>query len=120
MSVLVSPLVTPNASATEGWFGDDSGTNIDAYGRPVPNPVTFPSSANGAGFGPLASQLSAMGVKLGAWFIGGIPREAVEADTPIKGTSYTARDLFINTTGGYYCPWKMSYGYPINHTHPAA
>jgi hypothetical protein len=50
--------------------------------------------------------------------MGGLPKVAVEKNLPIKGTNYTARDLFVNST---YCPrWDRSWGYNINHDHPAA
>jgi hypothetical protein len=65
---------------------------MDPYGRLLPAPNRFPSSSDGKGFKPLADQLHAMGLKLGIHVMRGIPRQAVEANTPIEGSSAKAAD----------------------------
>ncbi|WP_103061730.1 alpha-galactosidase [Actinomyces qiguomingii] len=77
---------------------------IDAYGRPLPAENRFPSAAGGAGFGPLAQAIHALGLRFGVHLMRGIPRRAVAANTPILGTSYTARD--ITASPADRCPWN--------------
>jgi len=60
----------------------------DEYGRPLPAPNFF-----GNGIKPLADACHAAGVKFGVHMMRGIPRAAVEANTPIKGTDCRARDI---------------------------
>lgn len=61
----------PNARAH--GYNDDATLTIDAHGRLQPDPVRFPSSAGGAGFGPLAAQIHAMGLRFGIHIMRGIP-----------------------------------------------
>jgi hypothetical protein len=64
----------------------------DNHGRMLPATNRFPSAANGKGFKPLADQIHAMGLKFGFHMMRGIPRQAVNAKTPIEGSRYTAAD----------------------------
>lgn len=66
---------------------------MDEYGRLLPAVNRFPSSANGAGFKPLADYVHSKGLKFGIHIMRGIPRQAVEQNTPIKGTQYHAADV---------------------------
>ena len=63
---------------------------MDAYGRLLPCPEKFPSSAAGVGFKPLADQIHALGLKFGIHVMRGIPREAAQRHLPILGTDVTA------------------------------
>jgi alpha-galactosidase len=74
----------------------------DANGLLIPVVSRFPSSANGAGFKPLADWVHAQGLKFGIHIVRGIPRQVVEANTPIAGTSYHAADASDETSP---CPW---------------
>ncbi|HEY0778553.1 MAG TPA: hypothetical protein VGD56_11365, partial [Gemmatirosa sp.] len=76
---------------------------MDAYGRLIPAENKFPSSANGAGFKPLADYVHARGLKFGIHIMRGIPRQAVAANVPILGTPYHARDV-ANTSDS--CVWN--------------
>jgi alpha-galactosidase len=67
--------------------------NIDAYGRPMPDAVRHPSSANGAGFKPLADYVRSKGLKFGIHLMRGMYRQAYWANTPVLGTTYHARDV---------------------------
>jgi hypothetical protein len=60
----------------------------EKFGRPVPAPNFFPND-----FKPLANACHAAGVKFGIHMMRGIPRAAVEANTPIEGGSVRARDI---------------------------
>ncbi len=63
---------------------------IDANGRVVPTPARFPSAANGAGFKPLADWIHGLGLKFGIHIMRGIPRGAVERNSPIEGSRFFA------------------------------
>ena len=76
----------------------------DQYGRVLPAENRFPSAADGQGFKPLADKIHAMGLKFGFHMMRGIPRQAVNAKTPIEGSAFTAADAGDpNNTCGW-CP----------------
>lgn len=56
---------------------------MDVYGRLLPDPERFPSSADGAGFKPLADYVHALGLKFGIHIMRGIPRAAAHEHRPI-------------------------------------
>jgi hypothetical protein len=66
---------------------------MDEYGRLIPAVNRFPTSANGAGFKPLADYVHGKGLKFGIHIMRGIPRQAVEQHLPIKATFYHAADI---------------------------
>jgi hypothetical protein len=85
-----------------GWFNPEpelaSKTEtprvvLDAYGRLLPAPARFPSAAGGLGLRQVARQVHELGLKLGIHMMRGIPRAAVELNTPILGTQLRARDI---------------------------
>lgn len=59
---------------------------MDEYGRLMPCPERFPSSADGRGFGPLAEYIHSKGLKFGIHIMRGIPREAAHRHLPVWGT----------------------------------
>jgi alpha-galactosidase len=76
---------------------------MDQWGRLLPATNKFPSAADGHGFKPLADCVHGLGLKFGLHLMRGIPRQAVAAKTPIKGTRYTAADIAdTNNT----CKWN--------------
>ena len=97
-------------------YNDAAPLVLDAFGRPLPAPNRFPSAAGGAGFGPLAAQVHALGLRFGLHLMRGIPRRAVEQDLPVEGTAWTARDAADTTS---VCPWNAD-NYGLDHDHPAA
>jgi hypothetical protein len=71
------------------WMACDAdGPEVDAYGRWIPDPVTFP-----AGIAAVARQVHAEGLKFGLYVTPGIPENAVRRNTPVKGTVLTARQI---------------------------
>lgn len=66
---------------------------MDEYGRLLPDPERFPSSAGGAGFQPLADYVHTLGLKLGIHIMRGIPRDAAHRHLPVKGTEATANEI---------------------------
>lgn len=97
------------AVVDEGWYmRDPYGKNVaamrylwDQNGQLIPDPARFPSSANGAGFKPLADWLHQQGLKFGVHIVRGIPRQVVEENLPI-GAGFHAADAADKTSP---CPW---------------
>ena len=66
---------------------------MDEYSRLLPDPERFPSSANGAGFKPLADYVHGKGLKFGIHIMRGIPREAAHKHIAILGSDQKANDI---------------------------
>eukprot|EP01018_Ginkgo_biloba_P025173 Gb_16622 [translate_table: standard] len=58
---------------------------IDEWGRPIPDPGRWPSSAGGKGFKAVADRVHQMGLKFGIHVMRGISTQAVNANTLILG-----------------------------------
>jgi hypothetical protein len=85
---------------------------MDASSRLVPAPNRFPSAANGKGFKPLADYVHAKGLKFGIHIMRGIPRQAVKANTPIKGTTAKAAEIALTHS---VCAWNPDmYGVDVS------
>jgi len=84
----------------EGWYmADPNGKDraakqfqIDSNGLLSPALDRFPSAANGDGFKPLSDWVHSLGLKFGFHIVRGIPRGAVERNTPIADSSFRAAD----------------------------
>jgi alpha-galactosidase len=76
---------------------------MDEYGRLIPAPNRFPSSANGRGFKPLSDYVHSRGLKFGIHIMRGIPRRAVEANLPVLGAEVRAADIADMQS---LCPWN--------------
>ncbi|MGD0737723.1 MAG: glycoside hydrolase family 27 protein [Terracidiphilus sp.] len=84
----------------EGWYmADPYGANVaarkyllDGNGILIPVEARFPTSADGAGFKPLADWVHAQGLKFGIHIVRGIPRQAVKDNLPIGGSAFHAAD----------------------------
>jgi hypothetical protein len=87
----------PEGNSRESKF------SLDDYGRYTPPVSRFPSAANGAGFKPLADYAHALGLKFGIHILRGIPRQAVEKNLPIAGSSFHAGDAADTSET---CPWN--------------
>lgn len=90
--------------------------DMDGYSRLIPSVGRFPSSAEGKGFKPLADYVHSLGLKFGIHILRGIPRQAVHRNTPILGTSYTAREIASTNS---ICNWNTDM-YGVNTAHPGA
>ncbi len=91
----------PNAQGHD--YAPGAKLAMDDYGRLIPAVNRFPTSANGAGFKPLADYVHRKGLKFGIHIMRGIPRQAVEQNFPIKGTPYHAADVADKDNG---CRWN--------------
>ena len=89
---------------------------LDPWGRLLPAPNRFPSSAGGQGFAPLAHAVHALGLKFGVHLMRGIPRLAVEHNLPVVGTNLHARDI---ADTGSICPWNPDM-YGVDMARPGA
>jgi len=84
---------------------------IDEFGRCIPAKTPLPN-----GLKPLIDHAHSKGVKFGVWLIRGIPRQAVDANLPIKGTPYRAQDIAnVENT----CRW-CNFNYGIDLDKPGA
>jgi hypothetical protein len=89
--------------ASSYTYSSNPEPTLDGYGRLLPAPNRFPSSAGGKGFAPLAAEVHKLGLKFGIHLMRGIPRLAVKRNLPVLGTSYRARDIADTTS---ICPWN--------------
>lgn len=76
---------------------------MDEFGRLIPAPNRFPSSANGAGFKPLADYVHSLGLKFGIHVMRGVPRQAVQSNTKILGSAAHAGDIADRVN---VCTWN--------------
>ncbi|WP_243229887.1 glycoside hydrolase family 27 protein [Microbacterium sp. CIAB417] len=90
--------------------------HLDEYGRLIPDPGRFPSSAGGAGFGPLAARIHELGLRFGIHTMRGIPRRAVAQDLPILGSAARASEV---ADAANVCEWNPDM-LGLDHGHPAA
>ena len=104
----------PNAQGHD--YKPGAPLTMDEYGRLMPAVNRFPSSANGAGFKPLAEYIHSKGLKVGIHIMRGIPRQAVEKNLPIKGTSYRASDVADKDNA---CRWNPDM-WGVDTTKPGA
>lgn len=87
---------------------------LDEYGRFLPATRRFPSAAGGKGFKPLADYIHSLGLKFGIHILRGIPRVALEANTPILGSPYRAADVADTTSRSAWASsmWGLPLGRP--------
>jgi hypothetical protein len=94
----------------EGWYMDnprgaklaERGYQLNAQGLLIPSLKRYSSAGDGAGFRPLADWAHSRGLKFGLHIVRGIPKQAVERNTPIAGTAFHAADA---ADSGETCPW---------------
>ncbi len=113
------------------WYAHGAGTQrdkfqyipfsrleMDEFGRLLPDPERFPSSAGGMGFRPLADYIHNKGLKFGIHIMRGIPRAAAHAHLLVKGTAVTAAEVANPSSicgwnpdmyGVRFCPEGQSY-----------
>lgn len=104
----------PNAKTLA--YRKDAHLTLDANGRLLPAVNRFPSAAEGKGFEALADYVHGKGLKFGIHLLRGIPRQAVQENSPILGTPYRAADV-ANTKDT--CPWNPDM-YGVDMSKPGA
>ena len=75
---------------------------LDAHGTADPGGRPVSLGREGAGFKPLADWVHEQGLKFGIHIVRGIPKEVVNENLPIAGTSFHAQDAADITAT---CPW---------------
>ncbi|MDL2300889.1 glycoside hydrolase family 27 protein [Lachnospiraceae bacterium OttesenSCG-928-D06] len=98
------------------WYAKEVGTmndkfqyipftpvNMDKYSRLLPDTTRFPSSANGAGFAPLADYIHKLGLKFGIHIMRGIPRAAAHEHMAVLNSDLTA-DMVADPSS--ICGWN--------------
>lgn len=114
------------------WYGDSAASNfeafvhetipvkpkyeVDEFGRLLPDPVKFPSSAGGKGFEPLAGYIHSLGLKFGLHLLRGIPWQAADKNMPVKETSVGAASIAQTDKG---CVWYEGF-YGVDMSKPGA
>jgi len=108
-----------------GWFGEfklKEGTiypaekhavklKLNEFGLLQPSDTYFPN-----GLQPIIDSCHALGIKFGLHLMRGIPRAAVKANTPVKGTKYFAQDIADTTS---ICAWNHQ-NYGVDMSKPGA
>ena len=89
----------------------DCANFVDGNGRKIYDPAKFPN-----GIAPVASYVHGLGLKLGVYAYPGIPIPAVEANTPIAGTPYHARDIVFPPDGTHPGNDLCQYGNTFQNT----
>jgi hypothetical protein len=89
--------------ADDFQYRKDARLCMDGYGRLLPAPNRFPSSAGGAGFKPLADRVHALGLGFGLHLMRGIPRQAVRENLPLLGSTCRAQDIADQSS---VCSWN--------------
>lgn len=102
--------------AKDHGYRKDAVLVMDEFGRLQPAPNRFPSAAGGEGFKPLADYVHSLGLKFGIHLMRGIPRQAVEKNLPVKGTSWHAQDIADRAS---ICPWNPDM-YGVDLSRPGA
>ena len=90
---------------------------MDEWGRLLPHVNKFPSSFGNKGFNPLANYVHALGLSFGIHVMRGIPRQAVWAKSPVRGTNGITADQIADTSS--VCPW-MNHMYGLDMSRPGA
>ncbi len=90
---------------------------MDKWGRLLPNTNKFPSAFGNKGFKPLSDYVHAAGLKFGIHLMRGIPRQAVWAKSPVKGTKGITADMIADTSST--CSW-LNHMYGIDMKKPGA
>lgn len=99
-----------------GYNQTDPKYVIDKFGRYLPALNRFPSAAEGQGFKNLAKYIQGKGLKFGIHIMRGIPTLAVKEKMPIKGTKFTADQIYSTAL---QCEWLKD-NYTIDATKPGA
>lgn len=85
-----------------GYNQTDPRYVMDEYGRYLPALNRFPSAKDGKGFKALGDYIHSKGLKFGIHIMRGIPKQAVEKKLQIKGTNFTADQVY---TTDLQCKW---------------
>jgi alpha-galactosidase len=97
-------------------YRKDAVLTMDEFGRLTPAVNRFPSAANGTGFKSLADHVHSIGLKFGIHVMRGVPRQAVQQNLPILGSTARAGDIADRLN---ICEWNADM-YGIDMSKPGA
>jgi len=99
------------------YLCNSNGPEVDANGRWAVDPAKFPASGSTPGMAVLGNYIHAEGEKFGMYVTPGIPENAVLANSPVAGTSYTADEIATTTAEtNYNCGHMVG----LNYSSPGA
>jgi alpha-galactosidase len=99
------------------YLCNSNGPEVDANGRWATDPGKFPSSGSTPGMEVLGNYIHSLGEKFGMYVTPGIAENAVLANSPIAGTSYTADEIATTTPEtNYNCKHMVG----LNYSSPGA
>jgi hypothetical protein len=98
----------------DDYYMLDWRTTVDKYGRWVVDPKKFPN-----GMKDLGDYIHSKGLKFGFYVTLGIPKAAVDQNTPIEGTPYHAKDI-VDLSKGEKKNFNFEKMYAIDFSKPGA
>jgi alpha-galactosidase len=99
------------------YLCNSNGPEVDANGRWATDPGKFPNAGSTPGMAALGSYVHAQGEKFGMYVTPGIAQNAVLANSPVAGTSYTADQIATTTAEtNYNCGHMVG----LNYSSPGA
>jgi alpha-galactosidase len=100
----------------DNWYQcpGPQGPSVDRYGRWVVNSTEFPNTGSENGIQAVATYVHSLGLKFGIYETAGISDQAVSENTPIMGTSFTAREIAITVPqNNYNCGGMKKIDYAV-------
>ena len=99
------------------YLCNSNGPEVDANGRWATDPGKFPNAGSTPGMAALGNYIHAQGEKFGMYVTPGIAQNAVLANSPVAGTSYTADQIATTTAEtNYNCGHMVG----LNYSSPGA
>jgi hypothetical protein len=98
----------------DDFYQLDWSTTVDHYGRWVVDPKKFPH-----GMRALGDYIHKKGLKFGLYVTPGIPKAAVDRNTPIEGTPYHAKDI-VDLRKGQEKSYNFQNMFYIDYKKPGA
>ncbi|MGG3468421.1 glycoside hydrolase family 27 protein [Neobacillus pocheonensis] len=98
----------------DDYYQLDWTTKVDKYGRWVVDPKKFPH-----GMKALGDYIHKKGLKFGLYVTLGIPKGAIDQNTPIEGTTYHAKDI-VDLSKGQKVSFNFDNMYTIDFSKPGA
>jgi len=102
----ISPMSTPTQV---GCY------HVDEFGRLLPDPQRYPSTAPNGSWKPFIDKVHAQGIAFGLHLIHGIPIIAAQKKLPVLGTNFTIDELVAS-----HCTTFIADHWMMNASHPGA
>ncbi|MDN3016888.1 alpha-galactosidase [Paenibacillus sp. BSR1-1] len=98
----------------DDYYQLDWTTTVDKYGRWVVDPKKFPNGMKAVG-----DYIHKKGLKFGLYVTLGIPKGAIDQNTPIEGTPFHAKDI-VDLSMGQKVSFNFDNMYSIDYSKPGA